>query len=682
MSRTFSDRRRQAWVWASAWAALGLLHVVLAMSASSRLSLTYDETAHTTAGYTYWTQRDHRLQPENGWLPQSLIGLGLWAGGLEPPAAEGPWWRGSDVWTLSQSWIFGPTVTPGGVAFWGRLPIALAGGGLVVLIGFVAGRWFGPAGGLLAGASAAVSPTLLAHAGLATSDTVAAGLFLLAVLSYWAALHRLSPGRVAVCLAVSPLLALAKFSAPLVVPMLAGLLVVKVAVGSPAVYGWRGPWRRTRRRLPQAAWGAGLLGAMVVVAWLGLWPAYGFSGPSERGDFDHFFRSFLLENPRSTAAAQVLQLTDAGAFPEAYGYGFAYTLELSKQRSSFLNGRYSVTGHRWFFPYLFAVKTPLAVLAGLGIAGLAITQRRHWRRVGYRMMPLAALAVVYGGMALRSNLNIGHRHLLPIYPAMFILLGAVNCWRPWQHRTRRRGAGRRARAKGALPTTAGRWAGYAAGGVVWLGLAVSSAGVWPAYLSYFNPLDGGPTQAYRHVVDSSLDWGQDLPALSAWLAEHREDHGPSPVYLSYFGRSQPEAYGVSAIPLNLLGDGRSLAPLQPGVYAVSATQLQLVYSNARRWTPRLEEVYQKNLAAVARMREVENDAPALQAWVQEIGGVETLRKIVETYLVLREARLMQFLQQLEPDGQAGYSINVYHLDAAALEEALEGPPVQWVADRR
>ena len=78
-------------------------------------------------------------------------------------------------------------------------------------------------------------------------------------------------------------------------------------------------------------------------------------------------------------------------------------------------------------------------------------------------------------------------------------------------------------------------------------LIVDSLLIFPHYLSYFNQTIGGPKNGYKHLVDSSLDWGQDLPALKKWL--HKNHTGDVPVYLSYFGSAEPEYYGLDVIPL-------------------------------------------------------------------------------------------------------------------------------------
>ena len=65
-----------------------------------------------------------------------------------------------------------------------------------------------------------------------------------------------------------------------------------------------------------------------------------------------------------------------------------------------------------------------------------------------------------------------------------------------------------------------------------------SVRVWPYYLTYFNQLAGGPSGGYRYVVDSNLDWGQDLKRLSQWV----EKNNIEKIHLDYFGWSDPIYY--------------------------------------------------------------------------------------------------------------------------------------------
>ena len=140
---------------------------------------------------------------------------------------------------------------------------------------------------------------------------------------------------------------------------------------------------------------------------------------------------------------------------------------------------------------------------------------RIWRRA-YELAPLLCFVLVYGGVAVTTHLNIGHRHLLPLYPALYILAGAA-----------------------ALAPAPRIWAArWILPGSLALGGAVALV-AWPNYLAYFNLVAGGPRHGYRRLVDSSLDWGQDLRGLKNWLAgSGLERPGAPRVYLSYLRHGQ------------------------------------------------------------------------------------------------------------------------------------------------
>ncbi len=103
--------------------------------------------------------------------------------------------------------------------------------------------------------------------------------------------------------------------------------------------------------------------------------------------------------------------------------------------------------------------------------------------------------------------------------------------------------------------------------------------LFPHYEAYFNELVGGPANGQRILVDSNLDWGQDLPALKQLL----DDRGLDQVYLSYFGTAPPEQYGINYRPLPSFprfvkgSEVKAFNPYTPppGWYAISATSLRL-----------------------------------------------------------------------------------------------------------
>jgi hypothetical protein len=97
----------------------------------------------------------------------------------------------------------------------------------------------------------------------------------------------------------------------------------------------------------------------------------------------------------------------------------------------------------------------------------------------------------------------------------------------------------------------------------------SIASIYPHFLAYFNELTGGPDKGYIYVVDSNLDWGQELKRLNQWVNQK----GIDKIYLDYFGGADPNYYLKDKY--NGWWCERPSSELPKGSYlAVSATFLQ------------------------------------------------------------------------------------------------------------
>jgi hypothetical protein len=208
---------------------------------------------------------------------------------------------------------------------------------------------------------------------------------------------------------------------------------------------------------------------------------------------------------------------------------------------------------------------------------------------------------------------------------------------------------------------------------------VEALRIAPNFLAYFNAIAGGPSQGYRHLVDSSLDWGQDLPGLKEWLdREGLQRPGHVPVYLSYFGSSHPEYYRIDAFDLPGFPDrwtARFPPPLTGGVYAISATMLQAVYllEAPGAWTPEYEKRYQDALYNL-RLYDSTRVDPAARAALRRQTGDEFWIKMFHLFERLRFARLAAYLRTREPEANVGYSILIYRLTDEEVARAVAGPP--------
>jgi hypothetical protein len=435
--------------------------------------------------------------------------------------------------------------------------------------------------------------------------------------------------------------------------------------------------------------------------------------------------------PPPTLIAQIIDsLRRHRVLPEAYLYGQCSVLRFSNLRNAFLNGEVSLTGWRWFFPYTLLVKTPLPVFGVLALAVAAAAVRR--KRTAepatgsalYETLPLWILLGSYWSVAVMGHLNIGHRHLLPTFPPMFVLAGVAAYWLDgWL------GAGRADRS--AAGTTAGRVAGVTLGGLI-AALALAMAWCFPNYLAYFNSLAGGPAHAYRHLVDSSLDWGQDLPGVQRYLERHKVT---GPVYLSYFGIGSPNYYlspahhvrylysflgqdfqsplvavdlpidraaaqlaellrqlpdytetaearlGDNLVKIVLLKKAAALR-LTAGTYFISASMLQPVMYQVQGplgpWNARYEEGYQRICASVKPL--LLTDDPQVRLATLQQHPLSEWELTLTYFEMCRLARLTAYLRQREPDDNVNYSILVFRLTEADLARALEGPPPELGRD--
>jgi 4-amino-4-deoxy-L-arabinose transferase-like glycosyltransferase len=664
-----------------------LLYVAMALFGVSHDSGTFDEYAHVTAGYSYWAFNDYRLNPEYGNLAQRIVALPLVLRSDTDslfPRRDQRAWHLSEVWALSDQFFFGKGHDADALLFSARVPVAIIGALLGALVFFWARRLFGDAGAYVSFILYIFSPTMLANGAVATSDMIGAAFFVASLFAVWAVLHRVTPGALIASLLAVGGLFLAKPSAPLFLPIVLAMIAVQLIGRRPIA--WRIGRAKDLSSRTSRTWAVLLVtAAHAVVAYVLIWSAYGFryasfapGTPATDSFIDPW--SNILEKPGLTTSLATWGRAHH-ILPESYLYGFATVIAYSRERLAFLNGVVTIGGSHAFFPYTTLVKTTipglLLVLGAMAVVVMAWRQRRTaapaaaWLPDFYEWTPLLLGIGVYGASAVSSSLNIGHRHLLPLIPLVMVLVGVV-------------GSVVASPLRQAWPFRPAKFprdrSGLAAAAVAALLLwhAGESLAIAPHYLAYFNELVGGPSQGYRHLVDSSLDWGQDLPSLKDWL-DREGLQGPNhpPVYLSYFGTAIPGYWGIDATLLASFEDRwvpHRPAPLTPGVYCFSATMLQGVYfMTPGAWNEKYETDYQSMIYNVKLFDSTAANPTALQALLKQTGEQFWVKNF-QLYEHLRAARLAAFLRRREPDAQVGYSILIYRVNDDELARALNGPP--------
>jgi hypothetical protein len=238
--------------------------------------------------------------------------------------------------------------------------------------------------------------------------------------------------------------------------------------------------------------------------------------------------------------------------PESYLYGLAGSVAgAGSGRAAFFMDQYSATGWASYFPTAFLIKTPVPTIILLFAALIYFSHEKN-RLMKALFIILPPLFVFLAFSA--QKVNIGLRHVLPAYPFIFVLIGSVPSIKTES-------------------VKAARAVFYAC--LVWY--AYATAVIFPHQLAYFNEIIGGPKNGYKYLVDSNLDWGQDL----AGLKEFMDSNGIDKIKLAYFGFCDPKYYGIDyeylpgyyiPEPVNVKEDIELT-----GWFAISATMLQGVY---------------------------------------------------------------------------------------------------------
>jgi hypothetical protein len=678
-------RGNQTWAWV-VWGVAGLLvvvHFLLAMSAANTKSETFDEPLHLISGVGYWRYNDYRNQPENGNLAQRIIGLpdAVLPGMAQGLDQDGYWQKGSPH-AASMTYLYGPGVDHALLTMRGRAMVALCSCALALLVFFAARRAWGEWGGLLALSLYALSPVVLANAGLMTSDLIAALFFTLATVSLWVCLHRLTVWRLAGLVGASGGLALAKFSFPLFFPIALMLALGPVWFNRPWRIALPGVNTTLTSRRARVLATAGLIAGTVVCVWVVIWGAYGFRYEAVNPALNNVpdagmqlpWAGILGQGGFGLKVIGVCR--DLKVLPEAYLYGMAFVIIHSATRVNLFFGSYNTAGTVWFYPGMVLVKTPLAGLVLLGWAMLAVGLRvgkaaldRALRpKTGafiYRAWPWLALGGLFTLGAMASPLNIGIRHLLPAFPAGVILIGML--------------ASRRYAFK--HPGVPFRRHLIGVAGLA-LAAGVSALAAWPNYIAYFNPVAGDPATVYRRFGESNLDWGQDLSGLAAWAREHGFEQGkPGPegmrFFTSYFGSARVKAYGVpgDVLPGFFTQPDTSVPPIgyAPGVYAISCNILMVRPADTGyAWTDDTETQYQRYKKTAMVLWGQAPDSPERQAMEAALPG-EARGMALYRFEVLRFARMCAYLRKREPDWQINGSINLYKVTQEDLIQFFTGP---------
>lgn len=544
----------------------------LMVQSSRSESQTVDEGAHLASGYSYWRTGDFRLNPEHPPLIKLIASVPLLFLPIHLPIDD-PSWEDRNEWGFAHQLLYHGGQPPDLLFLLSHLPLIL----LTLSLGIAIARWstklWGAFGGVLSLALFAFDPTFLAHGHYVTTDVGVSLFIFVTVYCFTRYLSNPSWQRAWPVAVFFALAQVTKFSAVFLWILLPLLWLLRAA---------RSRQDRAVLGVRTAALfflGVGLTTFLVVFATYGfelkppmqdpeLAQLYATGNPWRDNDPAALpgFAGFVLRvtNPATEHGKTIEQLLRTVPVP-AYTFvrGFSQVLWHDYWgHDSYLLGQYRSTGWWYYFPVAFLVKTPFATVILLVLTALYFgrlgflrcMKRRAGRRTlfeklarsDFAIVALGVSALLYLAFSMASKINLGIRHLLPMYPFLFVLAGS-----PATIRFRR---------------FTGMWRALLGALVVLL--AVSVLRVHPHYLSYFSELFGGAEQGARYLTDSNLDWGQSLKQLGVYMREHDIPF----VYITYFGQAPLEQYLPDFRYLPTTDEPDKIAGLD-GWVAISATAL-------------------------------------------------------------------------------------------------------------
>ncbi|HEX3967138.1 MAG TPA: phospholipid carrier-dependent glycosyltransferase [Edaphobacter sp.] len=477
-------------------------------------SQTFDESDHLFAGVEYWKRADFGRNPEHPPLVKLLAAIPLLPMGLkEPRPVPIPYFKAQDFMNASQMLYSGDADA---MLMRGRLVVALSTLALALLVFFAAREMFDPLTALFALGLFVFEPVLLANGALVITDVPLACLFFASVYAFYRYLRKPSVLRLALCAGATALAIAAKHSGALIVPTLV-MLALADTFFLPSQTAVDLPPQSKSLRLRQLA--LAFL-AIALVSYLFLWAIYGFRYAARPGQLQMAptLAAYLAGISHPLQKSLIAFCARYHLFPEAYLYGWVDILLIPGTRSTFIFGRVFPHGQWFFFPALFLIKTTLTLLILLLLLPFARI-RRHRREFLFLLLP----PVFYMLVSVLSMLNMGVRHILPIYPFCIILAAAA-----------------------AASLTVRSMAGKVAVAALCLLTVVSSLHSFPNYLAYSNEIAGGPSRTYRITTDANADWGQGLK----WTRTYLDRHPAPDCWFDYSNPTiDPAYYGIHCKPL-------------------------------------------------------------------------------------------------------------------------------------
>jgi len=490
------------------WFLLTIFALICYISQKEK-SVTVDEFSHFPSGIYNLITLDFRMDRESPPLIKCFLAL---TAIITKPDINVKFFRQDpNTWTFGYDFMFRNNEKYKQIFRYGRCAAILLGclGGF--LLYQFAKEIYGYKGALMALFLYVFNPNVIAHSQLTTIDVGASCTIFLSIYCFWRFLKR-GDGTSAFMAGGSLGLAeLSKFTALILYPIF--LIIILISILINAFFNHKLTLKHnTTLMFKRINYFIFIILISLFVINLG----YIFSG-----SFTPLKEYIFLSEPRNKVSALCWKELPI-PLPYDYLTGFDSQLALAAGNNPFytgyLMGEHSLKGWWYYYFIAFIVKNPVALIA---ILMLAIFAWAKWKENGIDLETCLCIwipiVVFFLYFSFFTHIPIGIRFLLPVFPVFFLAAGYLF------HTSSNKGKLVRIFMS-----------------IMLIAYLIPSISIFPNYLSYFNIASGGPQNGHRWLIDSNLDWGQDLPGLKKYM----EIKGIKKIKLGYFGRVDPRIYGI------------------------------------------------------------------------------------------------------------------------------------------
>ena len=498
-----------------------------------------DEMPHITAGYSYLTKGDYRINPEHPPLIKELAAAPLLLIDVYFPDQDPSWTsRVNDQWELGGKFLYRYGNDADKMLFWARIMMVL----VFLVGGWVLYRWTEKITkkrelALIALVLFLFSPNMMAHGRFITTDMGATVFSLFALYAYYLYLEKPDWKKYLWAGVVFGLALLAKFSTFLLIPtfLLIGLIY---GIGSYRKNRWKLMYKETAIQIGKAI-GVIVIGYLLV----GLWYTpliWNMPVSVQHALIDDSIKDSDLGHLGFNTKLNLM--TDVPVLRPYSQYLLGFLMVSAHTTGGHTTYFFGQLGTHWpdYFVFAYLLKEPIAaqillyfatlLLIIYGVSSLIKRSRgekpknKHWLRQNAVILGYAFLAALVFGMASANKLQLGIRYILPIFPFLYMFT-AIMIGKFSQQLDKKK--------------KIGLYYANVAVVVLLLGWFVTeNVLAYPSYLPYFNEFVGGSHNGWKYMVDSNVDWGQDLIRLKQFM----DTNNIPMIKVDYFGGGDLDYY--------------------------------------------------------------------------------------------------------------------------------------------